>query len=227
MAHFMNYNPNNPPNIINNNNHHEPMIINPNNQHNIINNNNHHPQKLKKHRLFLELEYLENIYQEVNVKMIHRKETVVEAKYPLQSIPKYIKFIIPKDYPFKPPDIFIRSKNAYEIGGCVMGEEQTVEKNYLYTIHNCHLPRIHRIVKKIQRVTKTEDSRPTCLKCRSIIVHDNWSPAFQMKHIFDEIAKNNSLKRRVRIEIGLEEIFDKYKQLPEVFMSILREYLYH
>jgi hypothetical protein len=159
--------------------------------------------------------------------MIHGKETVIEAKYPLESIPKYIKFIIPKDYPFKPPEIFIRDKNSFQMGGCAVTNEDTIEKNYLYTIHNCHLPRIHRIIKKIQTVTKTEDSRPTCLKCRSSLSRDSWSPAFQMRNIFDEIAKNNKLKRQVSVEIGLEEIFNKYKQLPDVLLLIIRGYLYH
>ena len=115
MAHFMNYNPNNPyiinnpnnPYIINN---HQPII----NNDQLINNHNIQPQRLKKHRLFLELEYMENIYQEVNVKMIHGKETVVEAKYPRQEIPKHIKFIIPKEYPFKPPDVFIIRQRLFD-----------------------------------------------------------------------------------------------------------------
>jgi len=201
---LMNYNPQH----IINNNHHPP---------NIINNN---PQRLKKHRLFLELEYLESNYQEVNVKMIHSKETIMEAKYPLQAIPKHIKFVIPKEYPFKPPEVFIiRLFDREE-------KEEIVEQNYLYTIHNCHLPRIQRLVKKIQKITNSEDNRPTCLKCRSSIAHDNWSPVFQTKHIFDEITKNNSLKRRVRIEIGLEEIFKKYNQLPEELLPWIRSYIY-
>lgn len=218
MAHFMNYNH---------------QLINPLN---IINNDHNRPQRLKKHRLFLELEYLESNYQEVNVKMIHSKETVVEVKYPLQSIPKHMKFIIPKDYPFKPPEIFIIHKNNRQMvseriiekmdNEKIVEKEEIVEQNYLYTIHNCHLPRIHRLVTKIQKITKSEDNRPTCLKCRSSMAHDNWSPAFQMKHIFDEIIKNNSLKRRVRIEIGIEEIFNKYKKLPEELMQLIRSYVY-
>jgi ubiquitin-protein ligase len=195
---------------------HQPIIINP---------ANNHPQKLKKHRLFIELEYLESVYQEVNVRMIHSKETVVEAKYPLESIPKHMKIIIPKNYPFKPPEIFIRIKNTtLKVGDLIL--EDTVDKNYLYTIHNCHLPRIQRFVKNIQEKTNSEDKIPTCLKCRSSFAHDNWSPAFQMKHIFDEITKNNKLKRRVIIEIGLEDIFNKYKKLPEELMKLIREYIY-
>jgi ubiquitin-protein ligase len=203
MAHFMNYNPNN---IINNINH---IPINP------VNPSNHLPTRLKKHRLFLELEYLENNYQEVNVRMIRGKETIIEAKYPLHAIPKHIKFVIPTTYPFKAPEVYIIKR----IGPNEMCEY--VEENYLYTIHNCHLPRIQRLVKEIQG----EDSSHTCLKCRSSISYDNWSPAFQMKHIFEEITKNNTLKRRVSIEIGLEELFKKYQQLPQDLMKLIISYI--
>jgi ubiquitin-protein ligase len=214
MAHFINYNPINIPiNPLN-----IPInIINPNDQ--IINNPNQ-PTRLKKHRLFLELEYLENMYQEVNVKIIRGKETIVEAKYPVEAIPKHIKFIFPKNYPFKTPDVFIINQPC--TSAIYTSKEEVVEQNYLYTIHNCHLPRIHRIVK---RITKTEDNTSTCLKCKSLLAHDNWSPAFKMSNIFDEIFKNNKLKRQVRIEIGLEEICKKYNALPEEIISLIRSYI--
>jgi ubiquitin-protein ligase len=204
MAHFINYIPNN-------------QIINQ------INNQEVSPPKLKKQRLFIELEYLESNYKEVNVKMIHGKETIIEAQYPLQAMPKHIKFIIPKNYPFKNPEVFIINTNIDEMGQCI----DIVEQNYLYTIHNCHLPRIQRLVKKIQEIKKRTVERSTCLKCISSIAHDNWSPTFQMKHIFEEIRKNNNLKRSVKTEIGLEEIFNKYKKLPEEFMILIRDYLHH
>jgi ubiquitin-protein ligase len=221
MAHFINYNP--VANIINN---YQPIPIIP------ANNNN--PYKLKKHRLFLELEFLESNYKEVNVRMIHGKETVVEAKYPVQNqaVPKYIKFIIPKGYPFKPPEIFITSTSKPMVHGFAMAKEekeekeQLIEHNYLYTIHNCHLPRIQRLIRKTQVIKNAGDNRPTCLKCRSSLSHDGWSPALQMKHIFEEIRNNNKLKRRICGEIGLEEIFNKYKSLPEELMSFIRGYLY-
>jgi hypothetical protein len=98
---------------------------------------------------------------------------------------------------------------------------ERVEENYLYTIHNCHLPRIQRLVKEIQR----EDSIHTCLKCRSSISYDNWSPAFQMRHMFDEIAQNNILKRRVSMEIGLEDLFKKYQRLPQDLMQLIISYI--
>jgi ubiquitin-protein ligase len=200
MAHFINYDPHN---IINNIDHNP---INP----------NHQSTKLKKHRLFLEIEYLESNYQEVKVIMIHNKETVVEAKYPLQAIPKHIKFIIPNNYPFKAPEVYIiKNKGSHKM--C-----EFVEENYLYTIHNCQLPRIQRLVKAI----RGGDSIHTCLKCKSSISHDNWSPAFKMNHIFDEIKKNNRLKRRVSVEIGLEDIFKKYQQLPQDLMKLIISYVY-
>jgi ubiquitin-protein ligase len=216
MANFINYNPP----IINN---YQPIPI--------VQMNNHNPYKLKKHRLFLELEYLESNYTEVNVRMIHGKETVVEAKYPVQNqgVPKYIKFIIPKDYPFKPPEVFVTSTIRTTAHGCTMAKEekeQLIEQNYLYTIHNCHLPRIQRLIRKTQVIKNAGDNRPNCLKCRSSLSHDGWSPALQMKHLFEEIQNNNKLKRRIQSEIGLEEIFNKYKSLPEELMSFIREYLY-
>jgi len=206
MAHFINYNPHN---IINN------INYIPINQHQIE--NPHPPTRLKKHRLFLEIEYLESNYQEVNVRMIRGKETIIEAKYPLQAIPKHIKFIIPKEYPFKAPEVYI-IKNI----GCYKTCE-FVEENYLYTIHNCQLPRIQRLVKEIQG---EEDRISTCLKCKSSLSHDNWSPAFKMDYIFDEISRNNRLKRRVSIEIGLEDIFKKYQELPQDIMKLIRSYVY-
>ena len=199
MAHFINYDPHN--------------IIN-NIDHNPIN-SSHQTTRLKKHRLFLEIEYLENNYQEVKVIMIHNKETVVEAKYPLQSIPKHIKFIFPNNYPFKAPEIYI-IKNIGSYKKC-----EFVEENYLYTIHNCQLPRIQRIVKELRG-----GGNNTCLKCKSSISHDNWSPAFKMNHIFDEITKNNRLKRRVSLEIGLEDIFKKYQQIPQDLMKLIISYVY-
>jgi hypothetical protein len=198
MAHFMNYNPNN---IINNINH--------------IPISNHNPYKLKKHRLFLELEYLESNYTEVNVRMIHDKETIIEAKYPLNTIPKHIKFVIPTNYPFRAPEVYIIKR----LGPNEMCEY--VEENYLYTIHNCHLPRIQRLVKEIQGEKRSN----TCLKCRSSISYDNWSPGFLMKHIFEEIKKNNTLKRRVSFEIGLEELFKKYQRLPQDLMKLIISYI--
>jgi ubiquitin-protein ligase len=207
MAHFINYNPYN---MINNINYNPINPINPNDEL-----ANHQPTRLKKHRLFLELEYLESNYQEVNVTMIRGKETIIEAKYPLQAIPKHIKFIIPNNYPFKAPEVYI-IKNIGSYKSC-----EFVEENYLYTIHNCQLPRIQSLIKKI----RGEDSIHTCLKCKSSLSYDNWSPAFKMNHIFDEISKNNKLKRRVSIEIGLEDLFKKYQQLPKDLMEVIISYI--
>jgi ubiquitin-protein ligase len=192
----------------------------------------------KKQRLFSEIEFLETNYQEVNIIMIHNKEVSVHAKYPLQNMPKEIKIILSNDYPFKPPEVYIRGTN------------------YLHTIHNCHLPRIKRLVQKYAtRVLykslmhfsapnaqsthgiicreKSSDfigqstNSVNCLKCMSILLHDLWSPAMQFKNIFDEIEKTNQLKRKIKYEIALEDIFKVYQQLPDDLLPVIRSYLYH
>ena len=222
-------------------------FINQNNN-NIIQNTIVPPSaRPKKQRLFSEIEFLETNYQEVNIIMIHNKEVSVYAKYPLQNMPKEIKIILSNDYPFKPPEVYIRGTN------------------YLHTIHNCHLPRIKRLVQKYatrvpnsygftlsQYKSLMHFSAPNahsihgiicrgnssdiigqstnsvnCLKCMSILLHDLWSPAMQFKNIFDEIEKTNQLKRKIKYEIALEDIFKVYQQLPDDLLPVIRSYLYH
>ncbi len=210
-------------------------FINQNNN-NIIQNTIVPPSaRPKKQRLFSEIEFLETNYQEVNIIMIHNKEVSVYAKYPLQNMPKEIKIILSNDYPFKPPEVYIRGTN------------------YLNTIHNCHLPRIKRLVQKYTTRAlykslmhfsapnaqsthgiicrgKSSDfigqNSVNCLKCMSILLHDLWSPAMQFKNIFDEIEKTNQLKREIKYEIALEDIFKVYQQLPDDLLPVIRSYLY-
>ena len=49
----------------------------------------------------------------------------------------------------------------------------------------------------------------------------------QFKNIFDEIEKTNQLKRKIKYEIALEDIFKVYQQLPDDLLPVIRSYLYH
>jgi hypothetical protein len=80
----------------------------------IINYGTTNNSRIKKHRLFLELEYLESVYKVVTLRMVHNKETEIDVKYPIQeSIPKELTIIIPKDYPFKSPDVLVHINKQY------------------------------------------------------------------------------------------------------------------
>jgi len=147
---------------------------------------------------------LENEYQEVNVQMIRNKEVTVECKYPIQNLikkPAEMKMIIPNEYPFRPPEVYIN------------------DKNYLDTINNCHITRIKKLVQKYKYTT-------TCLRCSSSILMNNWSPVLQIKNIFEEIDKNNKLKRIIKYDLILEYIFKKQKSLPMEVKILIQEYLY-
>lgn len=181
----------------------------------IINYGSTNNTRIKKQRLFLELEYLESVYKVVILRMVHNKETEIDVKYPIQeSIPKELTIIIPKDYPFKSPDVLVHTN-----------------KQYLQTIDYCHIPRIRNIIIKNNKNNKkdliniSENPDPVCLKCKSIICIDNWSPALKIKNILHEIGDHNKLKRIVSIEIGLEDIFNKYKRLSEEIIDLIKEYL--
>lgn len=124
----------------------------------------------------------------------------IDVKYKLStievSLPNEIKIMLPKNYPFHPPQVFIQNKD------------------YKYSLQ-CNSKRIS---------NKLKQQNTDCLCCSTILCDNNWSPAFTIINIMNEINKTKGIRKRIGYELALDEL-TKQKGLPEIMKEEIMRFL--
>lgn len=115
----------------------------------------------------------------------------IDVKYKISTIeiglPGEINILLPKHYPFHPPQVFIKNIDYKRSLQCQS--------------------------KKITHHLKRRNIQ--CLCCSTILCDDNWSPTFTIIKIIYEINKTKNIKKRIGYELVLDEV-TKQMGLPEI-----------
>jgi hypothetical protein len=194
---------------------------------------------LQKHQLFMEIEYLEKLYQHINIVIQQNHVITINASGPRQ---------IPRDLPKSPmtsrytkmPILsmcrgFIQQDKKIEIEYLpermtfVVPPEYPVVPPYLYInnvlylhlINCCHLGNIKQIVGKY---TSQYREYKNCISCATIVSPNNWRAHIRFSDMIDEIREIRQIKRVVKYDLILEEIMI-HKQLEYSTVVYILDFL--
>ena len=124
----------------------------------------------------------------------------IDVKYKLSTIEvslhNEIKIVLPKHYPFHPPEVFIKNKD------------------YKRSLQ-CHSKRINTILKQ---------NDIHCLCCSTVLCDNNWSPTYTIVKIIDEVLKTKNIKKRIGYELVLDELTEQ-KRIPEIMKEEIMLFL--
>jgi hypothetical protein len=199
-------------------------------------------EQLKKQRLFTEIEYLEQLYEHINIiipknriitinvvgpKMItnEKRENIENISFPKMPI-MTMCWGIPEE---EKPEIKIEPLYLPKMMSFVIPPEYPMvppfvyinNKLYLHVINCCNLGKIKRIV---SRHTNKYKSYTNCISCATILKPNNWDMRTRFSDIFDEIRENRRIKKLVKYDILLGELM-KHKQLETSIMIRIMEFL--
>lgn len=121
-----------------------------------------------------------------------------------------LEFVLPNDYPFKPPiSLKINGSNyKYQL------KNMPSRIQYLYN-HPYKMYPEENIIKSVNM---------RCLCCTGLLCLENWSPVVGIKDLLQEINQHNNLKRHLMYKIVLKNIFDKRNIILDLLRNIY-EYL--
>jgi len=200
---------------------------------------------LRRHRLFMETEYLENYYEDISMFISPDKTTTIEATQrknnipsekensecqPLQRMPifAFCRNILPSKS--DPPPKESSSQVLPEKIIMVFPAEYPKAPFYLYIndvlytkkIHCCHLERVKQSVGKYMK-----SYRPfvNCISCACTLHKTNWRPNTYLSDILNEYAIIQQVKEIVKYDILLGELMN-VKQLDYSIVVWIMEYLY-
>ena len=173
-------------------------------------NNNWNPRidkRIEKHtvkRLNNEVIELYSKYKNLNIKYT---EEIIVLKI------NNIEIHINNKYPFHAPAIFITLTPP------TIAPPTTAPT----TEENNPIPYIKYLITKSKLITKLLEKyiKKECLCCSTIICAANWVATYNIQKILDEISYINELKRIVKYEIALINLYDKEKLPEEVCAHIL------
>lgn len=124
----------------------------------------------------------------------------IDVKYKLTTIelrlPNEITILLPKHYPFHPPEVFIKNKDYKRSLQCSS--------------------------KKITYYLKQRNIN--CLCCSTVLCDNIWSPIYTIVKIIDEVLITKNIKKRVGYELALDELTHK-KGLPEIMKQEILQFL--
>lgn len=167
-----------------------------------------------KNRIFLETEYLEIYYENINVSVSIENVFTITAEIPKkikrplftpfvqpikQDLPYKIAFKIPTEYPDLPPDLYIN------------------DSQYINIIECCKLSRINNVIKKYM-VSKE------CFCCGTMLKKEIWNSRMMFSDVFGELRKIQTIKKKVKYDILLEELM-RTKCLEYSVMLLILEFL--
>jgi len=164
-----------------------------------------------KKRIAKEIELIESKLPTYQIGRLHINDEKKQTHFEIIT-PNYntLTFILPNDYPFKPP-IEVKWKG----------------QNYRYILKN--MPKrieylyYHQNDMYVDEKYKyTFYKKPECLCCNSLLCADNWSPVMTLHRILDEIIHHNELKRYIMYKLKLKEFFEYYHLPLELFRTIYK-----
>lgn len=159
----------------------------------------------RKYRIFLETEYLEELYQEINIFFSANKAITLEAISPkgYEKQPNKLTCVIPIEYPLVPPIIYMN------------------DKLYMNHIYCCHLERVKIIISKYSMSYK---KYMNCISCACVLNNGNWNEKIMFSNIFSEWDKIRRMKKIVGYELALEDLMI-YRDLDYCNIIHIMEYL--
>lgn len=197
---------------------------------------------LRRQRIFLEIEYLEEFYEEISVFISPNKSITIDV-----ALPKRIEEAIkkPSGKFEKMPilvicrgiDSIIQERKVKRDVFYDIPEKMTFvippeyplvppfvyinDNLYLNIINCCHLERVKNVVGKYVRTY-----RPflNCMSCASYLKRENWKSDIMFSDIFIEWGIIKKFKEIVKYELVLEEIM-MYKQIEYVNVLNILEYV--
>ena len=138
--------------------------------------------KPRMRRLTKEYDELVLIYDRVIIETNDRFDTIfIITNFDYGRINKY-SFILPVDYPFVPPTIYVNNKSY---------------KQFLLIPQ-----RFNKVLKYITGIN--------CLCCSSFCSRTNWSPAYTVKRILTEIERYNEVKFQIAWKLLADKVKEKY-----------------
>jgi hypothetical protein len=160
----------------------------------------------RKYRVFLETEYLEELYEEITVFISANKTITIDAMFPRGidvAVSNKCTFVIPIDYPLVPPFVYIN------------------DMLYMNIINCCHLERVKVIVAKY---VKTYRRYLNCISCGCVLKRENWKSGRMFSDIFSEWALIRKMKKVVGYELALEDLMIS-RGLEDINITCMLEYL--
>jgi hypothetical protein len=156
------------------------------------------------YRIFLETEYLENLYEEINIFISANKATTIEAMIPKNetNLPKFT-CVFPVHYPLVPPFVYMN------------------DVLYMNIIHCCHLERVKFIVAKYSMSYRKYIN---CISCGSVLKNGNWNQKTMFSDVFTEWEKIQEMKIIVGYELALDDLI-LYRDLDYYNFIHIMEYL--
>ena len=150
---------------------------------------------IRRKRINLEMMELKNNYAFVDLSFDNDKDllvlTIIDNK--LNSRFNTLSFILPKEYPFKPPKILINGQDY-------MSLLKLSKPNKLNALKSL--------------------TGKSCLCCDTNICNDNWSPAITFHHIISEINKNLKIIEKITLKIAFDKLKlllnDDYKNIENI-----------
>ena len=145
--------------------------------------------KFLRKRIKREIEILikENICIENDIKIKDNIDCINNFEYIISfknlNNNKFYKFIISNNYPFNPPKLHINDKPI----------------SFYHQITNLDF------LKNLKKYTGIQ-----CFCCETILCSDNWSPAFTMSRVINDIDKCKDARHQVIIRIIVDVIKRKY-----------------
>lgn len=152
---------------------------------------------LKEIKLLKEEKETQSCLQNTNIKNINYRE---DDKNIIVEIDNKFKFVLSRNYPFNPPELFINGLNYITM-----------------------LQQSHSFVN-----AKLSEKGIACLCCESILCKNNWNVTNTMKNILEEYKRNQILLLSIYKQRYVPEICSKYEidcyELIEMIQGFIRSH---
>ena len=193
---------------------------------------------LRRHRIFMETEYLEDHYEEINLFVSSNKTATIEAFQPKKQIDSdtqshkkhrmpifsFCREPLPQiepesDEPSVPEKMMVVFPSEYPKEPFYLYMDDIL---YIKRIHCCHLERVKQTVGKY---IKTYRPFLGCISCGCVLHKVNWKPNIYLSDVLNEHRFIQQMKENVKYDILLGELM-QFKQLDYSIIVWILEFLY-
>ena len=146
----------------------------------------------RRKRISAELKLFINKFEAVNLSFINDLDSLVLTIIDNNITPQFntFSFVLPNEYPFRPPDVIINGQNYTSLIKFTNREKLNALKSL---------------------------TNKSCLCCSTITCYDNWSPALKFIDIISEIKHNLKLVDKILLQITFNKfkllLHDDYKNM--------------